>query len=195
MPHPECGELAPARCLPCQGWRTPRALDSFIPPEAQPEQSHFSWHPQLKPGAMERSQDKERSQDNDPNLICRARGSTWGVDGAWCKARSQSHWPQWGWRGLLSAVRQGAHSAINNCPEPFGSHRAIYFPALFQLVEQVELFLKGTSVPPSPGPSSPVQRAEALPGESSAAPGLCVKTFGESRAQMKLLRAQQGVSR
>lgn len=68
-------------------------------------------------------------------------------------------WSRRGWTGILSATTgQSARSAINNCRESFGSHRAIYFTALFQLLEQVELLLKGTSVP-LPGPSSPAPRA------------------------------------
>lgn len=68
-------------------------------------------------------------------------------------------WSRQAWTGILSAtVGQSAHGTINNTRESFGSHRAIYLTTLFQLVEQVELLLKGTSVP--------------LLGASSPAPGL-----------------------
>lgn len=61
---------------------------------------------------------------------------------------------------------QSAHSTINNTRESFGSHRAIYLTTLFQLVEQVELLLKGTSVPLL-GASFPAPRA-GLAGEMMA---------------------------
>jgi len=103
-------------------------------------------------------------------------------------------------------VGQSARSAINNSQESFGSHRAIYFTTLFQLVEQVQLLLKGTSIPPhrpsslAPGAGLAGDFAREMTallpgmgGSGIAWAGNSVETcFGDDTLSAQRLSMQQG---
>lgn len=136
---------------PSQGWQEPSApaqRREFIrlPRRYKLDQSHLSWQPQPKQGVMERSQESSSKPGQESPREQEEPSAELGSS-------------QQGWTGILPAnTGQSACNAINNSWEAFGSHRAIYVTTLFQLVEQVELLLKGTFVLLL-GPSSPAPRA------------------------------------